>query len=157
MAEPLKKPEPSLYALDFYAWTQDQAAKLRARRMSDNDSAIDWGNAAEEIESLGRRDKREIRNRLRVLIAHLLKWRFQPAKRKSGWRATIREQRQRLDLVVRDSPSLQAFPAEATDEAYDAALLKASEESGLPRSFFPDLCPFTIEQILDPDFYPEAE
>ncbi|WP_152047231.1 DUF29 domain-containing protein [Aureimonas psammosilenae] len=154
MAEPLKKPD--LYEEDFYAWTQDQAAKLRARAAFDNRGDIDWQNTAEEIESVGASEKREIRSRLRVIALHLLKWRYEPEKRKSGWRSTIDTQRERMAMVIEDSPSLRGFPSCALESAYGLARIKAADETGLPESVFPASCPFKIKQILDSDFFPEA-
>lgn len=156
MADALKKPT-SLYESDFYAWTVDQAEKLRARATFDNRGDIDWENAAEEIESVGRSDKREIRSRLEVLLLHLLKWRFQSKRRKHGWRDTIVEQRRRLPMVVDDSPSLREYPVSVLDDVYALAVIGAARETGLPKAEFPLTCPFTIDQILHPDFYPDAE
>ena len=151
MAEPLRNPD--LYDADFYAWTQNQAAKLRARAHN----AIDWENAAEEIESLGRIEKREMENRLAVVLLHLLKWRFQPAHRSSSWRGSMRERRLGLSRLIDESPSLRNYPATVVDYAYESSVLKAGVETGLAETVFPAACPFTIEEILDPDFHPEAE
>ncbi|GGE20617.1 hypothetical protein GCM10011390_44890 [Aureimonas endophytica] len=150
MAEPLKK--PTLYDTDFHAWTLDQAAKLRARAHN----GIDWDHAAEEIESLGRSQRNEIRSRILVVLIHLLKWRYQPDQRSSGWKGTLLEQRSRIADEIEDSPSLRDFPATVLEREYRPARLKAAGETGLPESAFPSACPFTIEQVLDPDFYPEA-
>lgn len=152
MAEPLKK-TTSLYDTDFYAWTQEQAAKLRARAHN----GIDWENAAEEIESLGRNDQRAVRSRLNVLVMHLLKWRYQPGKRKPGWRSTIIEQRRQIAGLVGESPSLRRLPAESLADEYQYARIKAADETGLPENMFPLDCPFTIDQILEKSFYPEAD
>ena len=157
MAEPLKHPEPSLYDRDFYAWTQDQAAKLRARGMSDNEGAIDWENAAEEIESLGRSEKRALESRLAVLLLHLLKWRRQPAHRSGSWKGSIAEQRRRLGRLLTENPSLHAHPGEVLASAYATALTDAVAQTGLDRRSFPATCPFTIEETLDLDFHPEAD
>ncbi|KQT69967.1 MULTISPECIES: DUF29 domain-containing protein [unclassified Aureimonas] len=146
----------SLYERDFFAWTQDQAGKLRARASFDNRGDVDWEHAAEEIESVGASEKREIRSRLRALILHLLKWKYQTAKRKSGWRSTIDEQRDRLAMVLEDSPSLAVFPQEVLAGAYRLAVAKALQETRLPASSFPQECPFTIGEILDPEFFPEG-
>ena len=154
MAEPQRT--TAVYEEDFYAWTQEQAAKLRARASFDNRGDIDWENAAEEIESVGRSDRRELQSRLRVLVHHLLKWRFQAIERSSGWRRTIREQRRQIQLVLRDSPSLRPSLVEAAAEEYPHAVEDAIDETGLPETVFPPVCPFTIDEILDPDFYPEA-
>ena len=157
MAEPLKKPAPSLYDRDFYAWTQDQAAKLRARGMADNEGVIDWENAAEEIESLGRSEKRALESRLAALLLHLLKWRCQPAHRSGSWKGSIAEQRRRLARLLAENPSLHTHPGEVLASAYATALADAVAQTGLDRRSFPATCPFTIEEALDLDFYPEAD
>ncbi|WP_082529372.1 DUF29 domain-containing protein [Aurantimonas sp. Leaf443] len=144
-----------LYETDFYAWTQDQGARLRARAGFDNRGDIDWENAAEEIESLGRSEKREIENRLAILVLHLLKWRYQPTRRSRSWQATIIEQRRRIAREVLASPSLAAYPAAVLAEEYDFVRRKAAVETRQPETLFPPRCPFTIEEILDPAFYPE--
>ena len=89
--------------LHFYAWAQEQAALLRAGRLNEADIA----NIAEEIESMGRGEKRELVNRLTVLLLHLLKWRFQPGFRSASWSSSIREQRIRLASHMRHNPSRQ--------------------------------------------------
>lgn len=141
-----------LYDRDYFAWTQDQAGKLRARAHN----GIDWDGTAEEIEGLGDAIRNEIESRLAVLIAHLLKWRFQPQQRTNSWKATIVEQRTRIAKRLRQSPSLKAYPREVYLDEYPLARLSASGDTEIPEEGFPDECPFTIEQILDPDFYPEA-
>lgn len=157
MTASMKKPVPGLYDTDFYAWTQDQAAKLRARAAFDHRGDIDWENTAEEIEGVGRSERREIRTRMGVLLQHLLKWRFQPGRRSDSWRSTIAEQRLHIGEVLIDSPSLRGFPAEALGWAYDWAVREAVRETVLPATHFPALCPFTVDAMLDPDFLPEAE
>jgi hypothetical protein len=154
MTAPLTKPEPALYDADFYAWTQAQAARLRARAGEGGD--IDWENVAEEIESVGRRERKEIRNRLGVLLKHLLKWRYQPERRSDSWTETISEQRYHISEVIIESPSLQHFPKEALDWAYGWAVRDAARETGLPPALFPRLCPYAIDDVLDPDFLPDA-
>lgn len=156
MAEPLKKPEPTLYDRDFYAWTQEQGARLRGRAAFDGRGDIDWENAAEEIESLGESQRSEIESRLTVLLTHLLKWRFQPEGRSSSWKGSIVEQRGRIRRRLIKSPSLKDYPAEVLAEEYGYARLRAAGETGLPEETFPLECPFTIEEALDPEFYPQA-
>jgi hypothetical protein len=150
MTASLKKTEPSLYDTDLYAWAQEQAARLRAHASC----AIDWENVAEEIESVGSSECSEIENRLAVLLPHLLKWQFQPGKRSGSWRSSIREQRFRLSRRLRRSPSLQHYPSEVLAEEFELARLKAADETGLPLGAFPAECPYTISDILDPDFHP---
>ena len=150
MAAPLKAPVPSLYKTDLYAWSQDQAARLRAH----TSSGIDWEHVAEEIESVGESERSEIESRLAVLLMHLLKWQFQPSKRSGSWRSTIREQRFRLAKRIRRSPSLKQYPAEVLDEEYEFVRPKAAEETHLAEETFPENCPYTILQVLDPTFLP---
>jgi hypothetical protein len=141
----------SLYEQDFYAWANEQAALLRAGKL---DSA-DIENIAEEIESMGRSEKRELVNRLAVLLLHLLKWRFQPALRGNSWRSSIEEQRLRLEEHLKDNPSLKAQIGSAILTAYRLARLEAERETGLVRTTFPQDCPFTFDQAMTEDFLPD--
>ena len=150
MAEPIRKPAPTLYGADFAAWAEAQARVLRSRRVS----ALDWENLAEEIESLGGRERNEIRNRLIVLLTHLLKWQFQPEKRGHSWQSSISEQRIHIDGVIEASPSLKRFPAGILDSCYQAARRKASLETRLPLKTFPEDIPYSEEQALDDAFMP---
>jgi hypothetical protein len=141
----------SLYERDFYAWANEQAALLRAGKL---DSA-DIENIAEEIESMGRSEKRELINRLAVLLLHLLKWRYQPSLRGNSWRLTIKEQRYRLRRHMSDNPSLKSHLDEALLDAYGLALIRAERETGFTVETFPEACPFTFEQAMSEDFLPE--
>lgn len=148
------KPETkakSLYDTDFFVWCNEQARLVRERRFDE----LDLENVAEELASMGRSDKRQIDNRLEVLIAHLLKWKFQPGARKPGWSATIYEQRRRISRIIDDSPSLIAYPAANARDAYPGARLLAAKDTGIDFTLFPEACPFTPEQILDPEFLPQ--
>lgn len=136
------------YEADFYAWTQDQAEKLRSRRHNE----IDWDNLAEEIDSVGRSDRRSIRSNLHVILVHLLRWQFQPEKRKGGWQASILEHRHRIVLTVNDSPSLAEFPASILSAAYGVARREALMVTHLSPAVIPDACPYTIEQVFDAAF-----
>lgn len=141
------------YESDYARWCAEQGALLREGRLD----ALDRENLAEEIESLGRSERKEIRKRLRVLTAHLLKWKFQPAKRKGGWTATILVQRRELSRTLAENPSLRSHPAEVLAEIYEVARIRAADETGLPENGFPASCPFTIEQILDPTYFPVGD
>ncbi|MCC6777396.1 MAG: DUF29 domain-containing protein [Hyphomicrobiales bacterium] len=140
-----------LHDTDFYAWTQEQARLLRERRFDD----LDLDNLVDEVESVGRSDKRQIESRLEILMAHLLKWKFQPGGRGNSWVATIFEQRQRLIGLVEESPSLREFQRQEVSNSYRAARLLAAKETGIALGVFPDDCPFTPEQVVDLDFLPE--
>ena len=140
----------TLYDLDFYQWTQSQSDLLRVEEWEQ----LDWQHIAEEIESLGKKDKRQVQSRLAVLITHLLKWEYQPDKRSPSWRKTLREQRFRLTLVLNDSPSLKVGLPEFIAVVYPYAVETATDETGLDRRLFPVVCPYRIEQLLDPVFLP---
>ena len=115
----------TLYDRDFYAWSREQADLLRAGNVSD----ADLGNIAEEIESMGRTEKRELISRLTILLLHLLKWRFQAAKRAPSWEASIRVQRNRLADHLEDNPSLKPLLPQALLSAYRDAALEAVAET----------------------------
>lgn len=139
-----------LYETDLYLWTQAQAALLRGGRRQE----IDWHPLAAEIESVGGSQKSEIRNRLAVLLQHLLKWEFQPEQRRYGWRASIVEQRLQIDGLIDVSPSLRAWPEAVLARSYRLARVRAADETGLPESTFPEACPYPLALILDEGFHP---
>jgi uncharacterized protein DUF29 len=141
----------TLYERDFYAWTNEQAALLRAGKLDQ----ADIENIAEEIESMGRSEKRELVNRLAVLLLHLLKWRYQPEWRSNSWRASVEEQRIRLHRHLRDNPSLKAQLNTSMEDAYRLARVAAVRETGLARSTFPPTLPFTFEQATADEFWPD--
>jgi Domain of unknown function DUF29 len=141
----------ALYDQDFYAWSNEQATLLRAGKLAQAD--ID--HIAEEIESMGKTEKRELISRLSVLLLHLLKWRFQPSNRGPSWEASIRVQRNRLADHLDDNPSLRPLLPDAVKAAYRDAALEAAAETGLPGSTFPDMCSWSFEEVLDAGFWPE--
>lgn len=144
-------PRRTLYDLDFYAWANAQAALLREGKLGQ----ADIENIAEEIESMGRSEKRELLSRLTVLLLHLLKWRFQPKGRGSSWEASIRIQRRQLSRHMADNPSLKVKLPEALGEAYQDAVIAAAEETKLAESTFPTECPWSYDQISDAGFWPD--
>ncbi|MBS0642299.1 MAG: DUF29 domain-containing protein [Proteobacteria bacterium] len=143
----------SLYDEDFFAWANEQARLLRARKISEAD--ID--HIAEEIESLGRAEKRELVSRLSVLLLHLLKWQFQPVRRGARWEVTIRNQRRALADHLADNSSLRAGVQEAVARAYEDARGEAYAETALPEAMFPLRCAWNFDQIMAPDFWPAHE
>lgn len=142
----------SLYERDFFAWANEQARLLRAGELMQ----ADIENIAEEIESMGKAEKRELISRLKVLLMHLLKWQFQPTGRSTSWRLTVEEQRRQLVRHLADNPSLKRHLAETMVDAYGDAILAAARETGLDRSLFPVACPWSFEQIVDADFWPDG-
>ena len=139
------------YDTDLYAWAIQQAALLRAGRLQE----LDIDNIAEEIEGLGKSQRRELVNRFAVLLAHLLKWKVQPVYRGTSWRLTIEEQRRRLHQHLADNPSLRAKLDEWLAQGYEIGILTAQRESGVERQALPPHCPWSPEQVLDAQFYPE--
>jgi hypothetical protein len=145
---PVKSP---LYDRDFYAWSREQAELLRAGKLVE----ADIEHIAEEIDSMGRTEKRELISRLNVLLLHLLKWRYQPGKRGPISEASILNQRDDIADHLDDNPSLKPLLPPALASAYRKAYLEAIAETGLAASTFPDACPWTVEQVLDGGFWPE--
>jgi Domain of unknown function DUF29 len=143
MAKTLDK--PSLYDTDFVAWLEEQAAHLRAGRLS----ALDIENVAEELEGLMKSQRQQLENRLEVLILHLLKWDHQPNVRSNRWRASVAEQRSRIRRLLRDSPSLNQTLEEAAREVYPEAIEQAAIETGLSETAFPPMLPYSAEQIFE--------
>jgi|SRR5437868_1658548 hypothetical protein len=141
----------SKYESDFYGWTTGQATLLRERRLAEAD--ID--NIAEELEALGRSEKRELVSRLAVLLTHLLKWHVQPGLRGNSWRLTIAEQREELTEHLEDNPSLRPILDQGITRAYRKAVLAAQRETGLAEGAFPASCPYTRGQIFNTAFLPE--
>jgi hypothetical protein len=139
-----------LYDQDFYAWTQEQAGLLREAKLDQADIL----NIAEEIESMGRAEKRELTSRLTILLLHLLKWQHQPSHRGASWRASIANARDDIADHLDDNPSLRAtFPAAVT-AAYRRARRQAAAETGLEESLFSLICPWPPSKILAPSFWP---
>jgi hypothetical protein len=137
----------SVYDVDFAAWSQSQADALRRKAWDE----VDIDHVAEEIESLGRSDRREIASRLIVILVHLLKWHFQPHRQCPSWRASIGEGRQHIERLLEESPSLRPYPGEQLAKSYAYARRDAAGETGLT---MPEACPWPIEQVLDLDFMP---
>jgi hypothetical protein len=117
---------------------------------------LDREHLVEELEEWMANTRRELYRRLRVLIGHLLKWRYQPAQRSGSWRGSIRTQRDDLAALFKDNPSLRRLLPEKMTDAYRAAVKLAADETSLPVNTFPTECPFTAAQVLDEEFWPEA-
>jgi hypothetical protein len=139
------------YEVDFYQWTQAQAAALRSKDLG----ALDLEHLAEEIESVGASERRAIRSHLRVLLMHRLKWTYQPDKRGESWRSSMYTARVFIEETVQDSPSLRGFLPEALAWVYPRARKDAAVETGLPLATFPETCPWPLARVLDEDFFPE--
>ena len=141
-----------LYEQDLFAWTQQQVNLLTHQRWHE----LDVENLIDELEGMARRDRREMINRLIILIAHLLKWEFQPDHQSGNWRGSIQEQRLQPNGLLEDSPSLHQQFIESLEKAYPQAVKLASKETELPTTKFPNECPYELAQLLDEDFLPST-
>ncbi|MEK0083321.1 DUF29 domain-containing protein [Benzoatithermus flavus] len=154
--------DPELYERDFHLWTQRQAAELRRAAEAGSNLPLDWLHLAEEIESLGERDRREFYSRLVRVIEHLLKLQFCPsAEPRRSWRISVLNQRGDLARLLKSSPSLRRFAESYVREAYEEA--SGIVERAIPDpelGLWPDLpriCPYPLDQLLDLDFWPEPD
>jgi Domain of unknown function DUF29 len=138
------------YDSDFYLWSAGQAALIREGKFDQ----LDLENVAEEIESLGRSDRKSLISQLQRLLARLLKWQFQPTRRSKSWRLAIYSARDEIKVIVEDSPSLNEALSAGLDKAYLSAKKRAALETGLSAASFPDGCPYSPQQVLDEDFWP---
>ena len=141
----------SFYETDYYAWIEKQVALLRAR----DTEKLDLANLAEEVEDMGKSEKRAVASNLRVVLMHLLKYQFQPEWRTNSWRGTLIEHRKRLERAFEDSPSLYRYALEDLSRSYGDARELAAAETGLPIDIFPQECPYSLEETLNLDFLPE--
>jgi Domain of unknown function DUF29 len=146
----MAKSASSLYEKDLYAWTQEQTVLLRNHQWGQ----LDLPNLIEEIESLGRQQRQELRNRLSILIGHLLKWQYQPQSRSRSWLAAIRVQRRDTLRLLEDNPSLKSYLEDILLEAFENGRDLAMGETDLPEEIFPIMCSYSSAEILDNLFYP---
>jgi Domain of unknown function DUF29 len=142
----------NLYNEDFYLWIETTAKQLKDGKFAE----IDLANLIEEIESMGRSEKRALKSNLLVLLMHLLKYKYQPEKRSNSWLSTIFEHRRRLKEDLSESPSLKKYFSDVFNESYQDARKQASLETGLSLDTFPVDCPFTTDEILNQDYLPES-
>jgi Domain of unknown function DUF29 len=147
-------PADAAYEGDFHAWCEQQAARLRARVRPGANDGIDYENIAEEIDGLARSDRRAIKSHVRILLAHLLKWRHQPDKRSESWIDSIFNARTAIADLLEDSPSLVRHARDVIARTYPLASRDAASETKLPRGSFPAACPFSEDQVFAPTFLP---
>ena len=140
----------SSYETDFYGWVTEQANLLKSGRYRELDTA----NLLEEIEGMGKSEKRALESRLAMLLQHLLKWQYQPVRRGKSWELTIKEQRLRIEKLLRDNPSLKRQLDSCLADAYEFAIIQAAQETGMDENTFPNTCPWQWQQILNNDFLP---
>lgn len=134
---------PSLYEADETAWLETMSELIEQGRLNE----LDYPNLGEYLSDLARRDRREVESRLAILIAHILKWTYQPARRSSSWRETIVVQRQELAILV-ERGVLHNHAVAVLEKAYARAVEQAAAESGLAAEAFPAECPYALDQLL---------
>lgn len=141
----------NLYEQDFYAWTQQQKQLLGEGKFTE----LDIAHLIEEIDALGKQQKQELRNRLAVLLGHLLKWQHQPGMRTKSWRVTMDIQRSEIKQILHENPSLKPYLNEALTLGYQAGVKLAVLETPLDYGDFPPVLPYNWPQILDESFFPD--
>ena len=140
----------NLYDRDYCLWLQHTVNLIKEGKFSELDAA----NLIEELEDMGRSEQRAVESNLVVVLLHLLKYKYQPAKRTNSWKASIREHRRRLRKAFSVSPSLRRYFEEVFDECYQDAREQAADETGLPLDTFPTVSPFHPSEALNPDYLP---
>lgn len=141
----------NLHKTDFYAWTRQQAQLLKAGQLS----ALDVSNLIDEVDDMGGSIRNQLESRLEVLMMHLLKWQYQPNFRGRSWQLTIKEQRRKVERLIRNNPSLQHNLEQTLADAYGDAIIAAAKETGLSEDIFPQQCPYSIQQIIYSDYLPD--
>ena len=139
------------YDQDFYGWTVEQVALLQNKQFDQ----IDLEHIIEEIDSMGKAERNQLRNRLTVLLMHLLKWQYEPSHRCTSWVQTIREQRRAIPRLIKENPSLKSSLADLLLDAYSNAVEDAADETNLPISLFPTDCPWSYAEFMDKEFFPD--
>lgn len=139
------------YEKDFYSWTQEQAELLKNGRFSE----LDIDNLIEEVESMGRSEKRELESRLTILLLHLLKWKFQEVRRGRSWQLSIDEQRIQFEKTLNENPGLKPALDQIIKDAYKLAVIKAARETKISKAVFPECCPWNLVQLIEEGFYPD--
>ncbi|HEY3621840.1 MAG TPA: DUF29 domain-containing protein [Roseiarcus sp.] len=141
------------YDKDVILWSEKQARLLRAGRFAE----LDVEHLADEIEDVGKSEKREFASRMAVLLAHLLKWSRQPKMRTNSWRLTIVDQRKRIALAIKATPSLNAVMRDPDwrEDIWLDARAQVRKETDLTEDELPEACPWTMQQAADQDFWPE--
>lgn len=148
---PLKGDRPNLYETDYLQWIETTVKKLRFGDYTH----VDWENLIEEIEDMGRSERRSLKSNLIVVLVHLLKWQFQSECRSGSWEGSIIEHRRRIREAILDSPSLQSYLESILTECYPQAVKQAKAETRLPLEAFPQQCPYELVEVINDEFLPE--
>ncbi|OYD98040.1 hypothetical protein CDG76_04285 [Nostoc sp. 'Peltigera membranacea cyanobiont' 210A] len=140
------------YKADFNLWIEQTAQLLRSHRWHE----VDVEYLIEEVEGLGKSERRSIASQLTRLLLHLLKWQYQPQRRSDSWLDSITDSRTQIKLAIEDSSSLKSYPTEQLEESYQRARRQAAKQTGMLISVFPEEYPYSLELVLDEDWLPEA-
>ncbi|MBO1349295.1 MAG: DUF29 domain-containing protein [Hormoscilla sp. GUM202] len=141
------------YTTDFNEWVQQTAQLLRSRRWQD----LDLQHLIEEVEDLGKSERRGVASQLTRLLLHLLKWQYEPQRRSDSWLDSITDARTQIDLAIEDSPSLRSYPEAQLKQSYQRARRQAAKQTEMPLEVFPENCPYALDLVLDEDWLPESK
>ena len=141
----------ALYDRDYLEWINLTLDQLR----NQDYTSVDWQNLIEEIEDMGKGERRSLESNLVIVLLHLLKWQFQPQYRTGNWEGSIIEHRRRIRQALEDSPSLKSYLETVLTECYESAVKQAKGETQLPLETFPARCPYNVAEVLDDDFLPK--
>lgn len=147
----LKGDRPNLYETDYLQWIETTVKKLQFGDYTN----VDWENLIEEIQDMGRSERRSLKSNLIVVLVHLLKWQFQPECRSGSWEGSIIEHRRRIREAILESPSLQPYLESIFAECYPQAVKQAKAETRLPLEAFPQQCPYELVEVINDEFLPE--
>lgn len=148
---PLKADSQTLYDTDYLQWIETTVEKLQSQDYVN----VDWENLIEEIEDMGRSERRSLESNLIVVLLHLLKWQYQPERRSGSWEGSIVEHRRRIRKALKESPSLKPYVEGVFAECYAEAVKQAKAETGLPLETFPTQCPYELTEVMDDGFLPQ--
>ncbi len=151
MTTELEASRKHLYETDFLQWIETTAETLKTQDYAN----VDWENLIDEIESMGRSERRSLTSNLVVVLLHLLKWQYQPDRRTTSWKSSLIEHRRRIRDDLKDSPSLKPYLEDVFDECYKDAFEQAIAETDLPAETFPRSCPYTSAEALDSNYLPD--
>ena len=148
---PLKADRQTLYDTDYLQWIETTVETLRSQDYGN----VDWENLIEEIEDMGRSERRSLESNLIVVLLHLLKWQYQPEHRSGSWEVSIIEHRRRIKKALKESPSLNSYLASIFAECYAEAVKQAKAETTLPLETFPTQCSYQLIEVTDDQFLPQ--
>lgn len=151
MTTELEASRKHLYETDFLQWIETTVAQLKAQDYAH----IDWENLIDEIEDMGKRERKSLKSNLTIVLLHLLKWQYQPDRRSNNWKSSLIEHRRRIRDDLRDSPSLKPYLEDVFDECYADAVEQAIAETDLPAETFPRSCPYTLAEALTSNYLPD--